>query len=128
LSNADLPETVYKIDAAPHEWLFPRMAALVHHGGAGTTAAGLRAGVPAQVIPFFGDQPFWAERVYQLGCGPRPIPRGRLNAEWLAAHLIEMVGDAAMRQRAVDLGAQIQAEDGVGRAIAALQTWFGGPR
>ncbi len=73
LSNADLPDDVFKVDALPHDWLFPRMAAVVHHGGSGTTAAGLRAGIPTVIIPVFGDQPFWGQRVFELGAGPAPI-------------------------------------------------------
>jgi len=67
LKTDDLPETVFAISSIPHSWLFPRMRAVVHHGGAGTTAAGLRAGVPSILVPFFGDQPFWGRRVAQLG-------------------------------------------------------------
>ncbi len=69
----------------PHEWLFPRMACVVHHGGAGTTAAGLRYGVPTVVVPFFGDQPFWGSLVASAGAGPEPIPFPRLTAERLSA-------------------------------------------
>ena len=71
LHKEDLPDTVFMVGSTPHSWLFPRMAAVVHHGGAGTTAAGLAAGVPAVVTPFFADQPFWAQRVYDLGAGPK---------------------------------------------------------
>ncbi|MCP4593378.1 MAG: glycosyltransferase family 1 protein, partial [bacterium] len=75
LSQSDLPDEVFLIESVPHDWLFPRTAAVVHHGGAGTTGAGLRAGVPGIVVPFGGDQPFWARRVEALGVGPAPIPR-----------------------------------------------------
>ncbi|MCA9914004.1 MAG: glycosyltransferase family 1 protein, partial [Anaerolineae bacterium] len=84
LGTADLPDTVYGLKSAPHSWLFPRMRAVVHHGGAGTTAAGLRAGVPSILVPFFGDQPFWGRRVAQLGVGTQPVPRKKLTAENLA--------------------------------------------
>ena len=75
LQRTDLPASVMMVDGVPFAWLFPRVAAVVHHGGAGTTSAGLRAGVPSVVVPFFGDQPFWAQRVADLGVGPAPIPR-----------------------------------------------------
>jgi len=84
LHREDLPDSVFMIDSTPHAWLFPRVAAVVHHGGAGTTAAGLRAGVPSIVIPFFGDQPFWGQRVQDLGVGPAPIPRQKLTVDRLA--------------------------------------------
>lgn len=118
----DLPETVYLLrDSAPHAWLFPRVSAVVHHGGAGTTAAGLRAGVPSLVIPFFGDQPFWGQRVADLGVGPRPIPRARLSVERLAQALHTAVNDSAIRQRAAALGAKIRAEDGIANAVMIIE-------
>ena len=121
LSKADLPETVLMVDSIPHSWLFPRVAAVVHHGGAGTTAAGLRAGVPSIVIPFFGDQPFWGQRVADLGVGTTPIPRKQLTVESLAKAIGQVVTDRSMRQRAADLGAKIQAEDGIANAVALIQ-------
>lgn len=121
LRQADLPDSVYMLNAAPHAWLFPQMGMVVHHGGAGTTAAGLRAGVPSLIVPFFGDQPFWGQRVAQLGVGPAPIPRKRLTAEGLAAAIRQGMTDSAMRQRAADLGALIRAEDGIGEAIEVIK-------
>src|SRR5690606_20447509 len=78
IEAANLPESVFPIESAPHDWLFPRVAAVVHHGGAGTTAAGLRVGKPTVVCPFFGDQPFWGRRIFELGVGPEPIPQKKL--------------------------------------------------
>jgi UDP:flavonoid glycosyltransferase YjiC (YdhE family) len=121
LTKADLPDSVLMIHSVPHDWLFRRVAAVVHHGGAGTTAAGLRAGAPSVIIPFFGDQPFWGQRVVALGVGPEPIPRQQLTAESLAAAIEEAVTNVAMRRRAADLGEQIRAEDGVARAVEAIQ-------
>jgi sterol 3beta-glucosyltransferase len=121
LHKADLPDSVLMVDSAPFSWPFPRVAAVVHHGGAGTTAAGLWAGVPSVVIPFFADQPFWGQRVAKLGVGPEPIPRKKLTAERLAQAIHTAVTDQAMRQRAADLGAKIQAEDGVARAVDVVQ-------
>jgi sterol 3beta-glucosyltransferase len=121
LSKADLPETVLMVDSIPHSWLFPRVAAVVHHGGAGTTAAGLRAGVPSIVIPFFGDQPFWGQRVADLGVGAAPIPRKQLTVERLATAMRQVVTDRSMRQRATALGAQIRAEDGIANAVAIVR-------
>jgi len=109
------------LDAVPHAWLFPRTAAVVHHGGSGTTGAGLRAGVPSVLVPHAGDQALWARRVSELGVGPRPIPRRLLTAERLATALTRAVTDVEMRARAAALGARIRAEDGVGRAIEAIE-------
>jgi sterol 3beta-glucosyltransferase len=121
LSKADVPNNILMINSAPHSWLFPRMAAVVHHGGAGTTAAGLRAGVPSIVIPFFGDQPFWGQRIADLGVGTAPIPRQQLTVEKLAQAIERAVTDPAMRQLAADLGAKIQAEDGIGNVVSIVR-------
>jgi sterol 3beta-glucosyltransferase len=121
LSASDLPDGVFKIDSAPHDWLFPRMAAVVHHGGSGTTAAGLRAGVPSILVPFGGDQPLWGRCIRELGVGPSPIPRRKLTAERLARAIRLAVGDGAMRAKARALGEKIRAEDGVGQAVAIIE-------
>ncbi len=107
---------VFVAPQAPHGWLYPRCAAVVHHGGAGTTAAAVRAGVPAVVVPFHGDQPFWASRVHHLGLGPPPVARSRLTADRLAAALKQALTDAPMRERAAAVGAQVQREQGAARA------------
>jgi UDP:flavonoid glycosyltransferase YjiC (YdhE family) len=124
----ELPETVCMIGSLPHSWLFPRMAAVVHHGGVGTTAAGLRAGVPAIVTPFFGDQPFWGQRVYQLGVGPRPIPRRHLAVDRLAEAIHTAVSSTHMQDRAARLGERIRAEDGIARAVDILERGGGSIR
>jgi len=121
LKKEALPETVFMIGSMPHSWLFPQMAAVVHHGGVGTTAAGLRAGIPAIVTPFFGDQPFWAQRVYELGVGPRPIPRRRLTVERLSESIRSALSDRAMQARAASLGEFIRAENGIAQAVAVIE-------
>lgn len=122
MSAADLPDTVLAVDSVPHSWLFPRVAAVVHHGGAGTTAAGLRAGVPSVITPFFGDQFFWGQRVHDLGVGPSPIARKEMTAEALGAAIRRAATETEMRDRAAALGERIRGEDGVARAVDALQT------
>ncbi len=124
LQAETVPDTVYVLDAAPHSWLFPRMAAVVHHGGAGTTAEGLRAGVPAVIVPFAFDQFFWGARVQALGLGPAPIPRKQLTAARLAGAIHKAVTDPTIRQRAVACGQAIRAEDGVGRAVAVVNHYL----
>ena len=116
----NLPETIMRVESVPHEWLFPRMAAVVHHGGAGTTAAGLRSGVPSIVIPYMGDQSFWARRVYALGVGPKPIRRKKLTAENLAQAITQAMEDEEIRRKAKQLGEKIRAENGVGRTIEII--------
>ncbi len=103
LSPSDLPGTVHAVGSVPHDWLFPRMAAVVHHGGVGTTAAALRAGMPSVVVPFGVDQPYWGRRVAELGVGTAPIPQKRLTVERLSAAIAESIGDPAIRRRAAAL-------------------------
>jgi sterol 3beta-glucosyltransferase len=117
LGQTELPETIYQLDYAPYGWLFPRMAAVVHHGGSGTTGFGFWAGVPTIVVPFLFDQFFWGRRAVTLGVAPEPIPYKKLTAERLAAAIETAVSHQPMRQRAASLGQQIQQEDGVARAV-----------
>jgi sterol 3beta-glucosyltransferase len=123
LGSGQLPDSILRVDAVPHDWLFPRMAAVVHHGGAGTTAAGLRAGVPSVVVPSFGDQSFWGWRVGELGVGPKPIPRVKLTAAKLAGAIRQAVSDEGMRGKAAQVSRQIGAEDGVGNAVALIEAF-----
>ena len=120
LSTANLPESVLMIDSVPHSWLFPRVQAVIHHGGAGTTAAGLRAGVPSVIVPFHGDQPFWGRLIADLGVGPKPIPRKKLTTQRLVGAIQNIKVDKKMRDRAADLGSKIRSEDGIENAIALL--------
>lgn len=120
LKASDLPRNIYLLETVPHDWLFPQVAAVVHHGGAGTTAAGLRAGKPTLICPFMADQPFWGELVYQRGAGPKPIPQSRLTANRLAEAITTAVQDETMKRQAVGLGQKIRAEDGVARAIEII--------
>lgn len=128
LRAADLPPDFFLLEQAPHAWLFPRMAAVVHHGGAGTTAAGLRAGKPTVIAPFFGDQPFWGYHVHALGVGPEPIPQKKLTADALAQAIRQATAGATMRERAAVLGERIRAENGVGRAVELVSAYLQGER
>jgi UDP:flavonoid glycosyltransferase YjiC (YdhE family) len=120
-------DNVFVVDSVPHSWLFPKMAAIVHHGGAGTTAEGLRAGVPAVIIPFAFDQFFWGKRINALGLGPAPIPRKKLTADRLANAIRIAVTDPAIKQRAADCGMAVRSEDGVGNAVKVIRQYFGDP-
>ncbi|SEF21459.1 UDP:flavonoid glycosyltransferase YjiC, YdhE family [Amycolatopsis pretoriensis] len=113
------PETddVLTVADVPHDWLFPRTAAVVHHGGAGTTAAGLRAGVPTLVCPVFADQPYWGDRVFRLGAGPRPLA----DPAELPAKLEELTGNPLFRRGAQYVGARLRKENGVAHACSVLR-------
>jgi UDP:flavonoid glycosyltransferase YjiC (YdhE family) len=116
-----LPETIFAIDRAPHEKLFKHVQGVVHHGGAGTTAAGLRAGKPTFALPQGVDQPFWGRRVHDLGCGPAPIRLKKLTPETLAEGLTEMTTNPNYTWAARALGERLMAEDGVATAISAIE-------
>ncbi len=120
IGSQELPGTVFRVDYAPHDWLFPRMAAAVHHGGAGTTGATLRAGIPCIVVPHIMDQPFWGKRVADLEVGPQPIPRKKLTVERLASAITQAMNDTQMRQRASALGERIRAEKGIDQALKVI--------
>ena len=122
ISQAEMSDEVFTLAEAPHDWLFPRMAAVVHHGGAGTTAAGLRAGVPTIITPIYGDQFFWGQRVAALGVGPPPIPQKHLTPERLAAALRLATSDQAMQERARAVGHTLKEEDGVAQAVRIIET------
>jgi UDP:flavonoid glycosyltransferase YjiC (YdhE family) len=110
------------IRGAPHDWLFPRMAAAVHHGGAGTTAAAVRAGIPSVIVPFFGDQPFWARCLQREGAAPPALDRKSLSADALK-HAIDSALQEPTRRAAAALGERVRAEDGVCAAVRCLQEW-----
>ena len=118
-----LPENVFLAGAVPHSWLFPRMAAVVHHGGSGTTAAGVRAGIPSILAPFVFDQFFWGRRIARLGVGPEPIPHRWLTANRLADAITVSVSSQPMRERAAALGKRVREEKGVQGAIRLLQEY-----
>ncbi|MET8770132.1 glycosyltransferase [Streptomyces sp. NPDC004658] len=109
------------VGEVPHAQLFPRMAAVVHHAGAGTTAAGLRAGVPAVPVPVQFDAGFWSARLVGLGVAPAVVPLRRLTVDALSAALVRATRDPAYRRRAAALGARIRDEDGAGPVLAALE-------
>ncbi len=125
LSSAQLPPNIFTLQAAPHHWLFPRMAAIVHHGGAGTTATGLHAGVPSVIIPYFTDQPFWGDRIYRLGLGTKPIKRYKLTEENLAQAITNAVTSAYIQEQLDEISPQLRAEMGLAKAVALIEQKLG---
>ncbi|OVA01454.1 UDP-glucuronosyl/UDP-glucosyltransferase [Macleaya cordata] len=115
----EVPDNVFLLDDCPHDWLFPHCAAVVHHGGAGTTATGLRAGCPTTIVPFFGDQFFWGDRIHQIGLGPTPIPISELSIEGLS-NAIRFMLQPEVKERALELAKKIENEDGVAAAVDAF--------
>ncbi|MDA0566844.1 glycosyltransferase [Streptomonospora sp. S1-112] len=125
-ASAHTGDDVLVIGTAPHDLLFPRCAAVVHHGGGGTTGAALAAGRPQVICPFWGDQPFWAERAHASGAAVRPLRGQEMTAERLAAAITEAVTSTAMAARARDLGELARAEAGAEGAVRILERVRGG--
>lgn len=122
LEKSNIPDIIYPIDKVPHSWLFPKVSAVVHHGGAGTTGAGLRAGVPSILVPFGVDQPYWADIVVNLGVGPKAPPIKKLTAKKLAAAINQAISDKDMQAKAAALGAKIRVEDGISEAVKIIES------
>jgi sterol 3beta-glucosyltransferase len=118
--RTDSPAEVFLIESVPHDWLFPQMVAVVHRGGAGTTAAGLRVGVATLIVPHSTDQHTWGRRVADLGVGPQPIPRKELTVERLARGREEAISSMEMQRLVTAVGECIRDEDGVTRAVEAI--------
>ena len=112
---------IFYVKSVPHDWLFPHMAGAVHHGGAGTTATSLRHALPTLVVPFGGDQPFWAERVYAAGCGPKAIPRDKLTAENLAEGLRALISNPEYTRNAACIGEALRNEHGCANAADLIE-------
>ncbi len=119
LGGGELPPHVHLIGDCPHDWLFPRCAAVCHHGGAGTTATGLRFGRPTVVVPFFGDQPFWGHQVAEAGAGPAPVPARELSVERLA-DAFRACARPELRARAEEIGSRLRERDGADLAVQAF--------
>jgi UDP:flavonoid glycosyltransferase YjiC (YdhE family) len=109
--HMDIPESIFMLDDVPHDWLFLHVSCVVHHGGAGTTAAGISTGRPTVIVPFFGDQPFWGAMVARTGAGPQPIPYKHLTADRLAEAISESLTSQTL-EKAAELAAKIKKENG----------------
>jgi sterol 3beta-glucosyltransferase len=121
LQNTSTSEILY-LDAVHHPWLLPRCKAIIHHGGAGTTSAGLHAGIPNIVIPFMADQPFWGNRVHALGVGPKPIPVRKLSIENLTKAIVESETHI-IREQAQFFGQELRRENGVANSIERIENY-----
>ncbi|KAG1712275.1 hypothetical protein DVH05_000025 [Phytophthora capsici] len=117
--DLEIPSNVFFIGNCPHDWLMPRVSAVVHHGGAGTTAAGLLAGKPTFIVPFFGDQPFWGQAVVSAKVGVAPCPIAQLSVEILHDAFIELA-NPDLRKRAEAMRDLILQEDGAGEAVRSF--------
>lgn len=116
-----LPSWAHVEQDVPHAWLYPRSRAIVHHGGAGTTGAAVRSGVPSMIVPLGFDQQFWGTRLHALGVSPPPIRRRQLSVGNLAAAITRARTDQRMRDTAAALGETVRAEDGTGVALARIE-------
>ena len=126
--RAALPADVFLLEECPHSWLFPRVQAAIHHGGAGTTATTLRCGIPSTVVAFFADQPAWGRMLEQLGVSPATHRLSSLSAESLAASIRALAGEPRFRQRARELQQLLAREDGVTSTAGAIEARLAGMR
>lgn len=119
----DVPSDVLRLRDADYTWLFPRAAAVVHHGGFGTGAAALRAGVPQVVCPIFVDHPLWAKRMARLGVAPKPVPTASLTAGKIRRAVHQALTDPRMPARAAELAERVRADNGLEHACEELESW-----
>lgn len=121
MDKQDVPENIHVIESAPHQALFKHVCAVVHHGGAGSTSAGLRAGKPTLICPMAVDQPFWGRKVYDLGCGPRHLHLKKLKGKVFGERLKDLVSTESYRVQARKIAGNIALEDGIGEAIQVIE-------
>lgn len=119
LRGDETSDNIFMLGDCPHDWLFEKVSCVVHHGGAGTTAAGIKAGKPTVVVPFFGDQPFWGDMIARAGAGPQPIPYKHLTADKLASAIKEAL-QPITASRAAELGSKIKQENGPADGVTSF--------
>lgn len=124
VSKAELPDSIYLLKEVPHDWLFPKVVAAVHHGGDGTTAATLRAGITSIVVPFFADQPIWGKQLEQLGVSPATHPQTELTSDRLADSIQSIIADDSFSKRAQQLQAKIKQENGVDSVVSVVESYL----
>jgi UDP:flavonoid glycosyltransferase YjiC (YdhE family) len=116
-----LPDNIMSLHSVPHDWLFPKVAAVVHHGGAGTSAAALRAGVPSIIIPHLGDQPFWASRLFEARYATKPLLKKDLSITELVDRIQDVVNNSKMSEQAKNMQKSICSENGIENAIHIIK-------
>ena len=121
LGSASLPDTVFHVESIPHAWLFKRVAAVVHHGGAGTSHAASRAGCPSIVVEHVTDQAFWGGVLHRAGIAPPMLHRRTVTAAKLARAIRATLGSPSMREKARAIGESMRNEDGVKRAVTLIE-------
>jgi len=124
LEKTDTSDNIFFVETIPHDWLFSKVSAVIHHGGSGTTAAGLKAGIPTIITPFFGDQNFWAQRCFNLGVSPKPILYKNLNLEFLINAINKVTTDDTLINRANYIGEMIRQENGVENAVKIINKYL----
>lgn len=124
VNETELPDSIYLLKEVPHDWIFPQVVGAVHHGGGGTTAATLRAGIPSIVVPFFADQPIWGKRLEQLGVSPATLPQTELTSDRLANSILSILEDDSFSKKAQQLQAQIKEENGVDSVVSIVESYL----
>jgi sterol 3beta-glucosyltransferase len=122
IENQSSDDCILCLREAPHSWLFPRTAGVIHHGGAGTTAAVLRAGKPMSVCPFTADQPFWARRMYDLGVAAKPLVEKNMTVEALEQRILELTSNENLAMKSQQIAQAIHGENGAGSAAGYIQS------
>jgi UDP:flavonoid glycosyltransferase YjiC (YdhE family) len=121
MSQIELSENIFHGGSIPHDWLLERSAAIVHHGGFGTTSSGLKAGIPSMAVPHIIDQFIWGQKLFDLGVGPKPLPRTKMTLEAFREALIDLTTNLQYQERAQEIGVKIRAEKGVATAVSLIE-------
>ena len=113
LKKEELPDHILWIERAPYDWLFPKVCAVVHHGGTGTTHCSLKEGKPTLIIPFLLDQFYWGNMIWRFGAGPKPLPANKFTEKAFTASLQQLIHTPSYLKRATDISTKMKKEDGV---------------
>ena len=122
-SSCGWDDNIFSVGHVPHDFLFRQGICVIHHGGAGTTHAACRAGVPSIVIPHLADQPYWGSRLQKLGVAPKILHRKQMTAKSLTNRILQVINSESMAIKAKELGQKIETEDGLGKAVELVETF-----